>query len=80
MDRRFFAEETVKKRIQTKFVHEGTFVAEVDVELIETEEAWSPYLSLDDARKLDEVREALRQKDIRSAKRFARVFTLTPME
>ena len=70
----------MKKRIQTKFVHEGTFVAEVDVELIETEEAWSPYLSLDDARKLDEVREALRQKDIRSAKRFARVFTLTPME
>ena len=45
----------MKKRIQTKFVHEGAFVAEVEVELIETEDAWSPYLSLNDARKLDEV-------------------------
>jgi hypothetical protein len=39
----------------------------------------SPYLSLEDARKLDDVREALRQGDVKSATRVARVYTLTPV-
>jgi hypothetical protein len=37
------------KRQHTKLVHEGQYVAEVDVELMETGEGWSPYLSLEDA-------------------------------
>lgn len=61
----------------TKMVHEGEFVAEVDVELIYADEGWSPYLSLEDAYKLDDVREALRQGDVKSAARLARVYTLT---
>ncbi|HLE31582.1 MAG TPA: hypothetical protein VJB38_03130, partial [Bacteroidota bacterium] len=68
------------KKLQTKLVHEGKYVAEVDVELIETDEGWSPYLSLEDARKLDDIREALRRGDVRSASRFGRVFTLTPVK
>jgi len=43
-------------RRHTKLVHEGQYLAEVEVSLIETEEGWSPSLSLDDAWKLDEVR------------------------
>jgi hypothetical protein len=66
-------------RRHTKLVREGLYAAEVDVELIETEEGWSPYLSLDDARKLDDVREALRRNDIQAAARLARVFNLTPI-
>ena len=62
-----------------KMVHEGVYVAEVDVELIYTDEGWSPYLSLDDAYKLDDVREALRRGDVRSALRLAKVYTLTPV-
>ena len=62
-----------------KLVHEREYVAEVDIELIETETSWSPYLSLKDAYKLDKVREALRQGDIKTASRLARVFTLTPV-
>jgi len=62
-----------------KMVHEGVYVAEVDVELIYTDEGWSPYLSLDDAYKLDDVREALRRGDVRSASRLAKVYTLTPV-
>ncbi len=50
----------MRKRRQTKVVHEGQYVAEVEVEVIETEEGWSPYLSLEDAYKLDDVRAALR--------------------
>ncbi|MGH6635316.1 MAG: hypothetical protein ACRED0_03985 [Gammaproteobacteria bacterium] len=69
----------MKKRHHTKLVHEGTYVAEVDVELIETDEGWSPYLSLEDAYKLDDVREALHRGDVKSAARLARVFTLTPV-
>ena len=33
-------------------------VAEVPVELSQTEDGWSPYLSVEDVKKLDEVREA----------------------
>ena len=69
----------MKTRQYTKLVHEGEYVAEVDVELIETDSGWSPYLSLEDAFKLDDVREALRRGDVRAASRQARLFTLTPV-
>jgi hypothetical protein len=68
---------TTRKR--TKIVHEGHYIAEVDVELLEDESGWSPYLSLDDAYKLDDVREALRRGDIAAASRSSRVFSLTPV-
>lgn len=48
-------------RQYTKIVHEGDYVAEVDVELIYTDERWSGYLALEDAYKLDDVREALKK-------------------
>lgn len=67
------------KRHHTKLVHEGKYVAEVDVDLIESDEGWAPYLSLEDAYKLDDVREALRREDIARAARLARVFRLTPV-
>lgn len=62
-----------------KLIHEGDYAAEVEVDLMESEDAWSPYLTLDDAERLDQVREALRRKDIRAASRLARVFYLTPV-
>ena len=63
----------------TKLVHEKDYVAEVDVELIYTDEGWSPYLSVEDAYKLDDVREALRRGDVQAASKLAKVFTLTPV-
>lgn len=63
----------------TKLVHEGSYVAEIDVELIEQNAGWAPYLSLDDAYKIDDVREALRRNDLQAASRLARVFELTPV-
>ena len=66
-------------RRHTKFVREGSYAAEVDVELIEDDNGWSPYLSLDDARKLDAVREALRRGDLEAASQLARVFSVTPV-
>ena len=64
----------------SRLVREGDFVAEVDVDLIEAEGGWAPYLSLDDAYRLDDVREALRDGDLRRASRLARrVYRLTPV-
>jgi hypothetical protein len=65
------------RRHHTKLLHEGQYAAEVDVELIESEEGWAPYLSLEDAQKLDTVREALRQGDLNRASQLARVVKLT---
>ena len=67
------------KKHHKKLVQVGQYMAEVDVELIDTPEGWSPYLSLEDAQKLDDVREALRRGDIETAANLARIYTITPV-
>ena len=63
-------------RHSVKVIHEGGFAAEVPVEMIEAEGGGAPYLSLEDARKLDAVRLALRRGDIAAAAEHGRVFEL----
>jgi len=67
------------KRPYTKFIHEGQYAAAVEIEWVESDTGWSPYVSLEDAQKLDEVREALRTGDLRKAGHLARVYQLTPL-
>jgi hypothetical protein len=67
------------KRSSIKIVHEGSYAAEIPVELIEEEGGWSPYLSIEDATKLDTVRKALREGEIRTAAKYGRVFQLLPI-
>lgn len=76
------AEETnVTVRSARRFVREGAFAAEVNVELVESDGGWTPYLSVDDAYKLDNVRDALRAGDLERAARLAtRIYRLTPVE
>jgi hypothetical protein len=62
-----------------KLIHEGKFAAEIPVELIEDDTGWSPYLSLEDAEKLDAVRKALRAGDVIGAAKYGRVFELLPI-
>ena len=73
----FHQEEHVRKKTHTKLVCEGKYAAEITVELIETDDTWSPYLSLEDAYRLDDVRERLRAGDIEGASRFGKVSVLT---
>jgi len=47
--------------------------------LIEEEGGWSPYLSIDDAKKLETVRLALRAGDLSAAAKHGRVFELLPI-
>jgi hypothetical protein len=68
---------TTRKR--TKLIREGKYAAEVPVELIEDETAWSPYLSPQDVDKLDTVRLALRRGDLSEAAQYGRVFELMPV-
>jgi hypothetical protein len=69
----------MKQRKKTKYVHEGQYVAEVEVGLLEDDTGWSPYLSVEDAYKLDNVRDALRQGDLESAARYGHIYELRPV-
>ena len=60
-------------------MREGEYVAGVDVVLLKADEGWLPYLSVEDACKLDDVRKALRRGDIERATGLSRVFSLTPV-
>ena len=60
------------------FIHEGRCCAEVPVELIEDDTAWSPYLAPADVTKLDTVRLALRAGNNAEAAKHRRVVELTP--
>lgn len=67
------------KQRKIKYVHEGRYVAEVEVELLEDDTGWSPYLSIQDAYKLDDVRGAIREGDLELAAKYGRIYELRPV-
>ena len=79
MGRAIHGAEKMRSKRKTKYIHEGRYVAEVDVEVIEDETSWSPYLSVADAKRLDQVRAALRRSDVNAAALEGRVYTLEPV-
>ena len=54
-------------------------MAEVEVSLVKDETEWSPCLSVKDAYKLDDVRDALRRGDVDVAARYGRIYELRPV-
>jgi hypothetical protein len=66
-------------RRSVRFVHADKYAAEVDVDLVADDGAWGPYISMEDALKLDRVRLSLKRGDIEAAGREARVFELLPI-
>lgn len=69
----------MKPQKRSKYVHEGRYVAEVEVQLLEDDTGWAPYLTIEDANKLDDVKDALRRGDLESAARYGRVYELRPV-
>jgi hypothetical protein len=76
---RLYETQDAMTRLKIELVREGKYAAEVPIELIEEEGGWSPYLSLDDARKLEAVRLALRNGNVAEASKYGRVFELMPI-
>jgi hypothetical protein len=66
-------------RLMTRFVREGEYAAEVEVQIIDAEGGRAPYLTVEEAFKLDDIREALRSGDLDRASKMGRVFRLTPI-
>lgn len=69
----------MNRRKIKKLLHEGKYAAEIEVEMIDSEEGWAPYISLEDALKLDQVRSALRSGDLATALRYGKVYKLSPV-
>jgi len=68
--------ENLRKRQQVKYLHEGNYVAEVKIELIDSDTGWSPTMSLDTAYLLDDIREALRHGDLIRAAKNATIYEM----
>jgi len=79
MVERFHETENLMTRRTIKLIRQGRYAAEIPVELIEDDTGWSPYLSVEDATKLDAVRKALREGDVAVAAKYGRVFALVPV-
>jgi len=62
---------------QTKLIHEGDYVAEVRISIEQSDGPWAPYVSPDEATKLDEVRLALRKNDIETAAKYGKVYRVS---
>jgi len=68
---------TTKRKM--KLVQEGEYVAEVEIDLLYTDNEWSPTISVADALKLDKVRAALKKGNIETASQLAQVYKLLPI-
>ena len=71
------------KERSKELVHAGGYLAEVEVEWIfdaDPTKGWGPYLSLQDTLKLDRVRQALKEGDVKAAAREAVVYEARRLE
>jgi hypothetical protein len=67
-------------RKHIKIIKVDNYMAEVEVEIIESYgQGWSPYISLEDSLKLDNIREALKDGNLEEAKTMAKIYTLSPV-
>lgn len=66
-------------RQTTQIIHEGKYAAQVPIEVVDDDTPWSPTMSIEEMRKLDRVRLALRRGDIAEAAKECRVFELLPL-
>ncbi len=69
----------MSNRMVNRLVHAGKYVAEVMVESIPDDEAWGPYLSIEDALKLERVEKALKDGDLKAASKEGKVYELKPI-
>ena len=66
-------------RQTTRLVQEGDFAAKVLVDFLDEDQPLGPYLTPADARKLEDVRQALRRGDLTGAAKYGEIFRLIPV-
>ncbi|MGB2925661.1 MAG: hypothetical protein WBB82_10195 [Limnothrix sp.] len=66
-------------KTQTKIIRQGEYLAEIQITLTYDDHDWSPYLSLEEAEKLDNLRLALQKQDLKTASQLAQIYHLTPV-
>ena len=69
----------MRERPTVEYIHEGRFVAEVDVIALDSDSEWAPFYQPDDVRRLEAVRDALRRGDLKAASALARVYEMKPV-
>ncbi|WP_340103738.1 hypothetical protein [Rhodohalobacter sp. 8-1] len=62
-----------------KYVHAGSYVGELEVKIIHDDHPWAPYLTIEDAKKLDFVKSALKKENLADASKFGRIYKLKPV-
>lgn len=75
----FHEAQKAMRRKTVELVREGKYAVEVPIDLILEEGGWSPYFSLQDAKKLETVRLALQRRDLAEAAKYGRLFELLPV-
>lgn len=65
------------KKTKVKLIHEGQYIAEVPLEVDDVDKPWAPWVTVEEARKLDEVRLALRRNDLAAAGKFGKIYRVT---
>jgi hypothetical protein len=68
-----------RMRKTIELIHVRKYAAEIEIELLYSDDSWSPTMSLEDALKLETVRLALKRRDIAEAAKIGRVFELIPV-
>ena len=63
----------------TKRLRHGNLMAEITVKLAPDDGAWGPYLSLEDAEKIERMDEALKAGDIVAAAKDAKIYEVMAM-
>ena len=69
----------MKKRLHKKLVHEGPYVAEVEVELIERRRGLVTLFVTQGREQIGRRTHGSRRGDLASAARLSRVYSLTPV-
>jgi hypothetical protein len=80
MDARQQNEETHVNSKRIERIREGNYFAEFEITLHDDPKSpWSPYVDMEDIKKTDRIRLALRQGDLAAAAKEAHVFELHPV-
>jgi hypothetical protein len=67
-------------RKSNKLIRDGDLVAEIEIEISDSEDPWGPTMSYNDAQKIDQVRDAMKRHDYGTVRSIGRLYRLMPVQ